>query len=159
MWLVKFFLVTTSFQFPTSLESCCAIKLFFHSWIVWPKVFSSTDRLWKLVTLLFSILVPCNLLTPFSCTSCCHPRAEGAPGTPAAPSLVQGSTLCSSFWLKDSSLKWVFPTAGKDWRNGHSPSPLQSQSPQLSGAELPNPIPPLFWWLLTSVLPALLHIH
>lgn len=27
VWLVKFFLVTTSFQFPTSLESCCAIKL------------------------------------------------------------------------------------------------------------------------------------
>lgn len=75
----------------------------------------------------------------FSCTSCCHPRAGRTSGTPAAPSIVQGSTLCCSFRFKDSSLQWALPTAGKEWRNDHSPSPLQSQSPKLSGAELPDP--------------------
>lgn len=76
----------------------------------------------------------------FSCTSCCHPRAGRAPGTLQPQAQVQGSTLCSSFLAKDSSLQRVLSTAGKKWKNYHTPSPLQSQRPKQSGAELPDPL-------------------
>lgn len=82
----------------------------------------------KSVTLLFSILAPCNLLPPSPAPPAVIPEQEGHQAPLQSQAYVQAVTLCCSFQVKVSSLQWVLSTADKEWRNGHSPSPLQSES-------------------------------
>lgn len=76
----------------------------------------------KSVTLLFAILLPCNLLSPPSVALVLIPEQEGLQAPLQSQAYAQASTLWSSFQVNDFSLQWELSIAGKGWRNGHSPS-------------------------------------